>query len=139
MTPNNPMKFHHLFNFLLRRTLTLAFLLATTVGLRAQNSGTILVKGGTVITVTKGTLENTDVLVKDGKITQIAKGISAPADAKVVDATGMFVMPGIIDAHSHAALDAINEATNPVTSEVNTGDVLNPFDIGIYRALGGGV
>jgi imidazolonepropionase-like amidohydrolase len=139
MTQDNPMKVHQLFNFLLRRTLTLAFLLATTVGLWAQNSGTILVKGGTIITVTKGTLENTDVLVKDGKITQIAKGISVPADAKVVDATGMFVMPGIIDAHSHAALDAINEATSPVTSEVNTGDVLNPFEVGIYRALGGGV
>ncbi|HTF21535.1 MAG TPA: amidohydrolase [Chryseolinea sp.] len=131
------MKSHQPIIFL-RRILTLVFLLGITVGLHAQNAGTILVKGGTVITVTKGTLENTDVLVKDGKIAQIGKGISAP-DAKVVDATGMFVMPGIIDAHSHAALDAINEATSPVTSEVYTGDVLNPFEIGIYRALGGGV
>ena len=48
-------------------------------------------------------------------------------------------MPGIIDAHSHAALDAINEATSPVTAEVFTGDVLNPFQVSLYRALGGGV
>ncbi|MGC3944460.1 MAG: amidohydrolase [Chryseolinea sp.] len=114
-------------------------ILATTVALHAQNTGTVLVKGGTVITVTKGTLENTDLLVRDGKIVQIGKGIAAPANSATIDATGMFVMPGIIDAHSHAALDAINEATSPVTSEVYTGEVLNPFDIGIYRALGGGV
>lgn len=51
----------------------------------------------------------------------------------------MFVMPGIIDAHSHLALDAINEATAPVTAEVFVGDAMNPFDVGIYRALAGGV
>ncbi|HEX6889075.1 MAG TPA: amidohydrolase family protein, partial [Chryseolinea sp.] len=45
----------------------------------------------------------------------------------------------IIDAHSHAGLDAINEATNPVTAEVFTGDAINPFQVGLYRALGGGV
>lgn len=119
--------------------LTGACLVCFTIGLYAQDKGTVLIKGGTVLTITKGTLENTDVLVRDGKITQIGKGIAAPANARVVDATGMFVMPGIIDAHSHAALDAINEATSPVTAEVFTGDVLNPFRIGIYRALGGGV
>lgn len=113
--------------------------LTGTASLYAQDRGTVLVKGGTVITVTKGTLDNTDVLIRDGKIVQIAKGIAPPANVKVVDATGLYVMPGIIDAHSHAALDAINEATSPVTSEVYTGDVLNPFEIGVYRALAGGV
>lgn len=114
-------------------------IVVATPSLYAQDRGTVLVKGGTVITVTKGTLDNTDVLIRDGKIAQIAKGIAAPANVKVVDATGLYVMPGIIDAHSHAALDAINEATSPVTSEVYTGDVLNPFEISIYRALAGGV
>lgn len=101
--------------------------------------GNLLIKNGTVLTVTKGTFENTDVLVKDGKISQIGKNIAAPAGVKVIDATGQFVMPGIIDAHSHAGLDAINEATSPVTAEVFTGDVLNPFQVALYRALGGGV
>ncbi|AYB35587.1 amidohydrolase [Chryseolinea soli] len=101
--------------------------------------GNLLIKNGTVLTVTKGTFENTDVLVKDGKISQIGKNIAAPAGVKVIDATGQFVMPGIIDAHSHAGLDAINEATSPVTAEVFTGDVLNPFQVTLYRALGGGV
>jgi len=100
--------------------------------------GNVLIKNGTVITVTKGTLENTDVLVKDGKITQIGKNLAAPAGVNTVDATGLFVMPGIIDAHSHIALSAINEATNPVTAEVFTGDAIDPFDIDMYRALAGG-
>jgi imidazolonepropionase-like amidohydrolase len=101
--------------------------------------GSVLIKGGTVLTVTKGTLEGTDLLIKDGRITQIGKNIPAPQGVKVIDATGMYVMPGIIDAHSHAGLDAINEATSPVTAEVFTGDAINPFQIGLYQALGGGV
>ncbi len=100
--------------------------------------GTMLIKNGTVLTVTKGTLEGTDVLVKDGKISQIGKGIAAPAGAKVIDATGLYVMPGIIDAHSHVGIDAINEGSNAITPEVRTGDAINPFQIAIYRALAGG-
>ncbi len=101
--------------------------------------GNVLIKNGTIITITKGNLENTDVLIKDGKVSQIGKNLPAPAGYKVIDATNKFVMPGIIDAHSHIALNAINEYSNAITPEVWTGDELNPFDISIYRALAGGV
>ena len=101
--------------------------------------GNMLIKNGTVLTITKGNLDQTDVLVKDGRIIQIGKNIQTPVGSKVIDATGQFVMPGIIDAHSHIALDAINEGTNPITPEVNEADVINPLQIGIYRALGGGI
>lgn len=101
--------------------------------------GSVLIKNGTVITITKGTLENTDVLVKDGKITQVGKNLTAPTGVQVIDATGLYVMPGIIDAHSHIALDAVNEATAPITAMVWEGDDLDPLDVGIYRALAGGV
>lgn len=101
--------------------------------------GSMLIQNGTVITITNGVLENTDVLVKDGKISKIGKGLKAPNGTKVVDATGMHVMPGIIDAHSHIGIDAVNEATNPVTAEVWVGDALNPMDVSLYRALAGGV
>jgi len=123
----------------IRRLVLSAALLGMTLSLYAQDKGSVLIKGGTVLTVTKGTLENTDVLIRDGKIEKIASGIAAPANTKVIEAKGLFVMPGIIDAHSHAALDAINEATSPVTSEVFTGEVLNPFEVNIYHALAGGV
>jgi imidazolonepropionase-like amidohydrolase len=107
--------------------------------LYSQDKGTILIKNGTVFTITKGTLEQTDVLVRDGKIAQVGKNLSASADVRTIDATGLFVMPGIIDAHSHAGIDAVNEATSPVTAEVFTGDALNPFQVTLYRALAGGV
>lgn len=114
-------------------------MLLTVTIVTAQEKGSVLIKGGTVLTVTNGTLEDTDVLIRDGKISKIGKGLSAPSGVKTIDAAGMFVMPGIIDAHSHLALDAVNEATNPVTAEVWVGDALDPLDVGIYQALAGGV
>lgn len=101
--------------------------------------GDVLIKNGTVLTVTNGTLENTDVLVRDGKITKIGKGIRTPRGVQEIDATGKFVMPGIIDAHSHIAGSAINEGTSQVTAEVSMEDVVDPMDVSIYRALAGGV
>ena len=57
----------------------------------------------------------------------------------VIDATGKYVTPGIIDAHSHIAADAINEGSISVSAMVGIRDVLNPDQIAIYRALAGGV
>jgi len=106
------------------------------VSLLSQN---ILIKNGTILTVTQGTKTNSDILVTNGKIARIDKNISAPQGTTVIDATGLFVMPGIIDCHSHIALEVVNEGTNPVTAEVNVGDALDPLDVSIYRALAGGV
>lgn len=102
-------------------------------------SGDIIIRNGSVITMANGTLENTDVLIQKGKITKIGSGLSSPKGIEEIDATGKFVMPGIIDAHSHIAIDAVNEASFPVTAEVKVGDAIDPFDIAIYRALAGGV
>ena len=99
----------------------------------------LLIRGATVLTVTDGTREDTDILVQDGKIAQIGQGLSAPSDVETYDAAGMYVMPGIVDAHSHIAISSVNEATAPVTAEVGVGDVLDPYDIALYRALAGGV
>jgi imidazolonepropionase-like amidohydrolase len=101
--------------------------------------GNVLIRNGNLITITKGNHTGTDILVKAGKIIQIGKNIEPPAGYPVIDATSMFVMPGIIDAHSHAGLEVVNEATSPVTAQVDVGDALNPFDMNLYRALAGGV
>lgn len=102
------------------------------------DKGSILIKNGTVLTITKGNLEGSDVLITNGKIAQVGKNIAAPPGVKVIDATGLYVMPGIIDAHSHIGLDAINEGSTPVSAEVWTGDAINPFQMSVYRALAGG-
>jgi imidazolonepropionase-like amidohydrolase len=98
-----------------------------------------LIRNATVLTITRGTLENTDVLLRNGKIAAVGKNLNASSNARIIDGTGKYVMPGIIDAHSHSMLDTINEGTLAVTSMVRTEDVLNPTDVDLYRALAGGV
>ena len=98
-----------------------------------------LIKNATVLTITRGTLSNTDVLIRNGKIAGVGKNLNASANARVIDGTGKYVMPGIIDCHSHSMLDTINEGTLAVTSMVRTRDVMNPDDVDLYRELAGGV
>ncbi|HXB06530.1 MAG TPA: amidohydrolase family protein [Puia sp.] len=99
----------------------------------------LLIKNATVWTNEKeGRLANTDVLVKAGKIAKIGKGLDA-GGATVIDGTGKYLAPGIIDEHSHIAAFSINEGAQSVTSEVRIADNLNPEDISIYRQLAGGV
>lgn len=105
---------------------------------RSTQPDEILIRNATVLTITRGTLANADVLIRRGKIAGVGKGLKASASAKVIDATGKFVMPGIIDCHSHSMLDAINEGSLAVTSMVRTSDVLNPTDPDLYRELAGG-
>lgn len=110
------------------------------VSVRAQaKQPETLIRNATVLTANVGTLENTDILIQNGKIARVGKNLKAPSNARVIDGSGKFVMPGIIDCHSHAMLDAINEVSYSVTSMTNVRDVLNPTDISIYRALASGV
>ena len=100
----------------------------------------LLVRGATVWTSgPAGMLENADVLVRRGRIAAVGLHLEAPAGALVIDAAGKHVTPGIIDAHSHIAVDGeVNEGTHIVTSEVRIRDVLNPEDPSIYYQLAGG-
>ena len=99
----------------------------------------LLIKNATVWTNEKdGILQNADVLIKNGKIVQVGKNISANS-AAVIDGTGKYLTPGIVDEHSHIAASSINEGAHSVTSEVRIADNLNPEDINIYRQLSGGV
>jgi imidazolonepropionase-like amidohydrolase len=123
----------------MKKLLSLFLLLMPLLPAWAQvQRGNMLIKNGTILTVTKGTLESTDILIKDGKISQVGKALVAPAGYPVLDATGMHVMPGIIDPHSHIGISTVNEATQPNTAQVFTGDAVDPMDVSIYRALAGG-
>ncbi len=106
----------------------------------AASPSAVVVRGATVWTQgSAGVVENADVLVVHGKIAAVGKGLSAPAGALEVDGRGKHVTPGIIDAHSHTAVDGdVNEGTHNVTAEVRIRDVLNPLDVAIYRELAGG-
>jgi predicted amidohydrolase YtcJ len=113
--------------------------IAGTVGVQAQTQTApeTLIKNATVLSVTRGTLTNTDVLLRSGKIAAVGKNLSASANARIIDGAGKFVLPGIIDAHSHSMLDTINEGTLAVTSMVRTEDVMNSNDVDLDRAPAG--
>ncbi len=100
----------------------------------------LLVKNGKVVTLgKKGTIEGGDVLIEKGMIKEVGQGLQAPKGVQVIDATGMWVIPGIIDTHTHIAIEGgVNEGTNSVTSEVRISDVLWPEDVQIFYALTGG-
>ena len=87
-----------------------------------------------------GVIEKGTILVRAGKIAAVGADVVVPQGGNVIDAAGRVVTPGLIDAHSHTAIeDNVNECTNIVTAEVRVRDVLDPRDINIYRQLAGGV
>jgi imidazolonepropionase-like amidohydrolase len=100
----------------------------------------VVIKGGTILTVTHGKIENGSIYVHNGKIAAVGQTVNAPAGATVIDAAGKFVMPGLIDSHSHIALDDdVNEPTSPITPHMMMRDAFDYSDKAIYRALAGGV
>jgi imidazolonepropionase-like amidohydrolase len=104
-----------------------------------REKGALVIQNATILTVTKGTIENGSILIRDGKITEVGKSVRAPQGATVIDAKGMFVSPGVIDCHSHIAVDgSVNEGSISVSSMARIEDVLDPTDINIYRELAGG-
>ena len=108
----------------------------------ASHSGKneFVIKNATLLTTTHGKIEHGSIYVKDGKIAAVGATVSAPASATVVDAEGKYVTPGIIDPHSHMALDGdVNEATSPVVPQMMMKDAFDYNDKAIYRALAGGV
>lgn len=100
----------------------------------------LVISNATILTVTKGSIENGSIWVHDGKIRELGKTVGAPAGAQVIDATGQFVMPGIIDSHSHSAISGgVNEGAPAISPQARIADVLDPEDIDLYRSLAGGV
>jgi imidazolonepropionase-like amidohydrolase len=100
----------------------------------------IVIQNATVMTVSKGNIEKGSVLIRNGKIAEVGRNVRVPQGAEVIDASGMYVTPGIIDAHSHIAVEgSVNEGSIAVSSMVRIEDVIDPEDINIYRDLAGGV
>ena len=115
---------------------------------RAIAAGPVLIRHATVLTGTGERVEDGDVLLQDGKVVAVGRSLEAPADATVIDATGRWVTPGLIDVHSHLGVYSSpgvnahsdgNEATAPVTANVWAEHSVWPQDPGFHTALAGGV
>ena len=104
---------------------------------------------GKVITVTGQTYDKATVLIENGKIKAVGPDIPVPQDAEVIDATGCWVTPGLIDCHTHISnfnepnsnpsipLDG-NEMSDPVTPQVRAMDAVNPKDYAISKVRDAG-
>src|SRR5919201_2025201 len=107
-----------------------------------------LIRNATVMTAVGPSIANGAVLLRDGKIAAVGSNIAAPTDAIVIDGSGKYVTPGLIDTHSHLGVYAApgtsgnndgNEATNPVTANVWAEHSVWPQDPQFPRNLAGGV
>jgi imidazolonepropionase-like amidohydrolase len=114
---------------------------------RALNSIATLLDGATVLTGTGERLDGADVLMRDGRIVAVGSELDA-GDATSIDASGMWITPGVIDVHSHLGVYASpgvaahsdgNEMSKPVTAEVWAEHAVWPQDPGFVTALAGGV
>ena len=108
----------------------------------------VLIRNATVMTATGAELRGASILFQDGKIVAVGEVANSPAGTIVVDGTGKFVTPGLIDTHSHIGVYAApgapaqsdgNEATSPNTAEVWAEHSFWPHDPQIPLAIAGGV
>jgi imidazolonepropionase-like amidohydrolase len=117
---------------------------------RAFTARPTVIRNATIMTAAGATIQSGSILLQGGKITAVGTTVNAPADALVIDGTGKFVTPGIIDTHSHigaggapgdpgAQTNDVNEATNPVTAHVWVEHSVWPQDPQFPRSLAGGV
>src|SRR5213083_838362 len=108
----------------------------------------VLIRNATIMTATGQEIQGGSILFREGRIVAVGTTVQAPSDATVVDGTGKWVTPGVIDTHSHIGVYAApgtfaesdgNEATSPVTAEVWAEHSFWPQDPQIPLAIAGGV
>jgi imidazolonepropionase-like amidohydrolase len=107
-----------------------------------------VIRNATILTAAGPAIERGAILLQNGKVAAVGQTVTAPADALVIDASGKWVTPGVIDTHSHNGVYAApgiesladgNEMTNPNTAEVSSEHALWPQDPQFELALAGGV
>lgn len=104
-----------------------------------RTGGSVLLKNARVLPVRGDSQDGASILIEGGKIRAIGRDLAAPAGVQTIDLAGCSVMPGIIDPHSHIALDSVNEFSLSVVPEVRCADVVDSDSVQIFRALAGGV
>ena len=108
----------------------------------------LFIKNGKLLTMTWQDFDCASILVKDGKIAAIGTDLVAPEDALVIDAAGRYVLPGLVDAHTHLGLSGHgirwegndhNETSENATPHLRTLDAINVFDRSFEDAVMAGV
>lgn len=127
---------------------TAACLLSADAAGKEGNPMHLLIQNGLLFTAVTEQPLQADILVTDGKIAAIGTDLTIPADCTTVDAAGLSVYPGFVDAHCHLGLDGYgigyegqdyNEYNDPVTPQLRAEDGINPFDAALHTAARAGV
>ena len=133
---------------MIHRAFGAAFAALVAITPAAAEPVTIAIKGATLLTVTQGVIPGGTLVIKDGKIEAVGRDVAIPKDALIIDAAGKFVMPGIIDTHSHMGVypwpnaqahEDGNEMIDPLTPHVRAEDGFFLEDPALERARAGGV
>lgn len=95
--------------------------------------------GATIHTMAGPTIEGGTLVIEDGKIVAVGADVVVPAGAETRDASGMVIMPGIVDTHSHIGSVAGADRSSPIQPDVRAMDAINPQDSSIAKARAGGV
>lgn len=95
--------------------------------------------GATIHTMAGPMIENGTLVIEAGRIVAVGADVAVPADAEIRDASGMVIMPGIVDTHSHIGSVAGADRSSPIQPEVRAMDAINPKDASIAKARAGGV
>lgn len=108
----------------------------------------LCIRNGLVFDAVHENPEKKDLLINQGKIVKLGENLKIPADCEIVDAEGMHVYPGFVDAHSHLGTigssigfegDDVNEMTDILTPHLRGIDCIEPMDIAFSEAKEGGV
>lgn len=99
---------------------------------RIEPAPSYVIRGGTVHTLAGETIENGSILVRDGRIVEVGPEVTVPPSAAVVDATGLHVYPGLVDAFSRLGLTEIGSVS--ATQDVNELGSWNPH-LAAYSAI----
>jgi imidazolonepropionase-like amidohydrolase len=110
----------------------------------------LLIKNGKVLTMAGKILEQGDILIIDSKIAAVEEyiDIALNEDDLLIDAKGLWVMPGIIDAHCHIGIseekkgkegEDCNEATSAITPYLRSLDAINTMDPAFHNAIQAGI
>jgi imidazolonepropionase-like amidohydrolase len=98
------------------------------------------IRNATIFPIAAAPIQGGTIVFDKGVITAIGREVTLPPDAEVVDGTGLFVMPGIVDPHSHLGLSSdTSEATDPITPQVRVVDAFNVDDPAMKRVVAAGV
>lgn len=110
----------------------------------------LLIRNGKLLTMSDRVIENGSILIENSKIIAIDSFIDIPDNAEntVIDATGLWVLPGLIEAHCHIGIteekigiagEDCNETTDPITPQIRALDAINPMDPAFHNAIQAGI